>query len=64
MTASVFVNDVRVPERHRSLDPLTVKAIAGSFKDIGQQAPITFYWDDDTPVLIAGRHRLEAARSL
>ncbi len=68
MTTSVFVNDVRVPERHRSLDPDTVKSIAGSFKDIGQQTPITFYWDSatiaDTPVLIAGRHRLEAARSL
>lgn len=68
MTTSVFVNDVRVPERHRSLVPETVKSIADSFRDIGQQTPITFYWaddtDDDTPVLIAGRHRLEAARSL
>ena len=64
MTTSVFVNDVRVPERHRSLVPERVKSIAGSFEDIGQQMPITFYWDGDTPVLIAGRHRLEAARSL
>ncbi len=50
MTTSVFVDDVRVPERHRSLIPETVKSIAGSFKAIGQQTPITFYWDDDIRV--------------
>ena len=64
MTTSVSVNDVRVPERHRSLDPHTVKGLVDSFIKIGQKTPIDFYWDGNTPVLIAGRHRLEAARTL
>ena len=63
MTTSVFVNDVRVPEQHRSLITHTVKGIAGSFEDIGQQMPITFYWDDDTPVLIAGNYAAMLSRA-
>ena len=53
------------PNRLRVLRPEVVDAIASSFREIGQQQPIVLrpaesdgYW------LVAGKHRLEAARKL
>ena len=60
----VFTDTIRVPDGHRRIDLGVVEELAHSFQLHGQQNPISFYYDGDTPVLIAGRHRLEAARSL
>ncbi len=60
----LFVVDIRVPDDHREPNADTVNGLVKSFKEIGQRSPITIYEDDDGPVLIAGRNRLEAARRL
>jgi hypothetical protein len=61
----VFVDDVVVGEGRRPIDKLAVERLAESLKTIGLQTPISIWADDkDRPVLVAGRHRLEAARSL
>jgi ParB-like chromosome segregation protein Spo0J len=60
------VRRVKVGRDHRPIDPATVVAIAESMKLVGQIQPIVLYGYNEGRMhrLIAGRHRLEAARSL
>ena len=61
----VFVDSVIVGERHRTLDPEKVSALAESIKTLGLQQPISVYVDgNDAAYLVAGLHRLEAAKEL
>ena len=61
----VFIDDVKVGERHRQVDAAKVSGLAESMKALGLQQPISVYLEsDDTVLLVAGLHRLEAARSL
>lgn len=61
----VFVDSVIVGQRHRALDPTRVEALAESMDALGLQQPISVYMDGEDGVhLIAGLHRLEAARAL
>lgn len=67
---SLYPEFIFVPgDRLRAVDPEAVKRIAESFKEIGQQTPISVREDDDDPdsdrtILVAGLHRLEAAKLL
>ena len=64
-TGRVFVNAVQVGQRLRALDPKKIGLLADSMATIGLQQPISIWSPDlDTTVLVAGRHRLEAARKL
>ena len=61
----VFVESVVVGKRHRALEVNKVDSLAESMKAIGLQHPISVYVDsEDTAFLVAGHHRLEAARKL
>jgi hypothetical protein len=60
----VRIAEVKVPERHRPLQPDTVTAIIESIEQLGMHTPITVRLEGETPVLIVGRHRLEAIRTL
>ena len=57
----VALDDVVVGPRKRPLDAARVTALAGSIAELGLLQPIVV---TDTMGLIAGRHRLEAARRL
>ena len=71
---SIRVEDIEVGERHRALSSDAVARLAGSLKEIGLQQPITIRVVEEmvldgqltagVPFLVAGRHRLEAAKSL
>lgn len=61
----VYVDSVVVGPRHREADPEKVKSLAESMSALGLQQPIIAFLDDkDAAFLVAGLHRLEAARSL
>jgi hypothetical protein len=60
----LFVNEIEVPEGRRDLDSAAVKKLAASIKEVGLQHPITVRVKDDKYILVAGRHRLEAYRTL
>lgn len=71
---SIRVEDIQVGERHRALTEDAVGRLATSLKEIGLRQPVSIrvveemVVDGDltagVPVLVAGRHRLEAAKSL
>jgi hypothetical protein len=64
-TEQANVASVIVGQRLRPLVPEKVAALAESMKLIGLQNPISVYLDEeDQAHLVAGLHRLEAARSL
>ena len=60
----VRVDEVRVNERPRPIKEEFLGELAASMHKIGQQAPITVWSDDDQYHLVAGLHRLEAAKKL
>ena len=60
----VFVDDVVVPPRLRSLVQPKVEALAESIDAIGVQQPISVYVKDGAAVLVTGHHRLAAAKKL
>lgn len=60
-TVVVAVDDVAVGPRKRPLDGARVAALAGSMAEVGLLQPIVV---TDAMGLVAGRHRLEAARRL
>ena len=71
----VDVELVRIGARHRDFSPAAVERLAQSMKEIGLRQPITIrvvdnHVDPDgeitdgVSILVAGRHRLEAARQL
>ncbi len=71
---SIRVDDIEIGERHRALSDTDVQRLAGSMRDIGLCQPITIRIVDEmvldgqlcagVPILIAGAHRLAAAKSL
>lgn len=61
---NLSVDEVVVPDGRRDVNRETVKRIAASINQIGLQHPITVRSRGDRFILVAGRHRLEAARSL
>lgn len=73
-TIPICVDDIEIGERHRSLSADAVERLAGSLKEIGLRHPISIRIVDEmivdgeltsgVPVLVAGRHRLEAAKRL
>jgi ParB-like chromosome segregation protein Spo0J len=61
----VFTESVTVPERLRQLDEDAVARLADSMSEIGLQQPITVYAPNENEAeLVAGAHRLAAARRL
>jgi ParB/RepB/Spo0J family partition protein len=71
----VAVADVLVGERHRPIDEEAVQALMRSIAEIGLKTPISVRFLDEAvlpngtlaecvPLLVAGRHRLEAVRRL
>lgn len=74
ITCSIRVEDIQIGERHRALAEEAVQRLARSMQDIGLQQPITVRIVEEmmvdgqltagVPVLVAGGHRLSAAKSL
>jgi ParB/RepB/Spo0J family partition protein len=60
----VALVDIRVPDNVRELDPEHVKALAGSIELQGMLVPVVVRNDGDGFELVAGFHRVAAARSL
>jgi ParB-like chromosome segregation protein Spo0J len=59
------IADIYVPVKRRAtLKPETVKAIAESILELGQQTPIMVRRDGERLVLVEGLHRLEACKLL
>jgi ParB/RepB/Spo0J family partition protein len=56
--------DIRVPDNVRNLDPEHVKALAGSIGLQGMLVPVVVRNDGEGFELVAGFHRVAAARSL
>lgn len=73
-TISIHVDDIVIGERHRALSNDAVQRLAGSMRDIGLKQPISVRVVDEmelhgemtagVPVLVAGAHRLAAAKQL
>lgn len=61
----LYIADIEVGARKRKLDESKVQSLAESFTSIGQLQPITVSRGNyGTYRLIAGLHRLEAAKSI
>jgi ParB/RepB/Spo0J family partition protein len=60
----VALDDIRVPENVRALDDAHVQALAGSLKLQGMLVPVVVRDDGNGFELVAGFHRIAAARSL
>jgi ParB family chromosome partitioning protein len=61
----VFTDSVVIGPRHRPLESDRIEALAESIKELGLRQPISVFMDsDDSAHLIAGLHRLEAAKRL
>src|SRR5215210_2468006 len=60
----VTLGRIRVPENVRALDEAHVEALAGSIKLQGMLVPLVVREHDDGFELVAGFHRIAAARSL
>jgi ParB-like chromosome segregation protein Spo0J len=59
------IEDIYVPvKRRKTLDLVTVNAIAESMLEEGQRMPILVRRDGERLVLVEGLQRLEACRSL
>lgn len=71
---SLRVDDIEIGERHRTLSEDAVQRLATSMRDIGLMQPISVRVVDEmmvdgqmtagVPVLVAGAHRLAAAKEL
>ena len=57
----ININEIKINEGRRSVTPETVQGLTESIKEIGLMNPVTVTADH---VLVAGLHRLEAARQL
>jgi ParB-like chromosome segregation protein Spo0J len=60
----VALEQIRVPENVRALDDAHVQALAGSISLQGMLVPVVVRDDGDCFELVAGFHRIAAARSL
>ena len=59
------IASIYVPVKRRTtLKPETVRQIAESMLEVGQQVPIQVRRDGDRFVLVEGLHRLEACKAL
>jgi ParB-like chromosome segregation protein Spo0J len=59
------IANIYVPTKRRAtLKPETVKEIAESMLQVGQQTPVLVRQDGDRFVLVEGLHRLEACKAL
>jgi sulfiredoxin len=59
------IANIYVPVKRRAtLKPETVRQIAESMLEVGQQVPIQVRRDGDRFVLVEGLHRLEACKAL
>lgn len=58
--------DIEIGGARRQCDPAKVATLAESMKEIGMQTPISVWFtaDNEHVYLVAGRHRLEAAKLL
>jgi ParB family chromosome partitioning protein len=64
-TESLFIESIAIPAGRREIDLDMVKSLAASMEKIGLRTPITIRSNsDDMAILVAGAHRLEAAKSL
>lgn len=73
-TISIRVDGIHIGERHRTLSDDACERLVSSMKEIGLRQPISIRIVDSmvidgdvvdgVPVLVAGRHRLEAAKRL
>lgn len=73
-TISIRADDIELGERHRALSEDAVRRLAGSMKEIGLKQPISVRIVEEmfvdgqmcngVPVLVAGAHRLAAAKAL
>lgn len=64
MIFKILIDDIIVPEGRRALDHDEVAQLAESLRTLGQLHPILVRQDGQTLRLVAGNHRLAAARSL
>jgi ParB/RepB/Spo0J family partition protein len=60
----VALEQIRVPENVRALDEAHIEALAGSIALQGMLVPVVVRGDGDAFELVAGFHRIAAARSL
>lgn len=60
--ASVKIDDIIIGERAREVDADWVKTLATSFREGEMLNPVTLWRGEDGPVLVAGLHRIEAAK--
>ena len=61
----IAIEDVKIIGKHREVDPEKVKSLAASMAKIGLRTPITVRrTKKGTIALVAGVHRLEAAKTL
>lgn len=61
----VWLDALKIGQRYRALVPERVEALAESMDALGLQQPVTVYMDESETVhLVAGLHRVEAARKL
>lgn len=64
-TDSLYIELITIPDRHRPVDMEAVKVLAASMEKIGLRTPITIRSPNESECyLVAGRHRLEAAKLL
>lgn len=62
---SIMIDDIDLPARLRAVDGARAASLAESMKALGLQQPITVWPEPDGPfILVAGAHRLAAAKSL
>jgi len=64
MAARAEIASIVVGERLRALDMAAVETLAESIDAMGLRTPITLRRDGDALLLVAGAHRLEAAKRL
>jgi DNA modification methylase len=57
----MLIKDIKIGETRRKVDPIKVKELAGSIKEIGLLNPVTVTENSN---LIAGAHRIEAFKLL
>ena len=62
---TLYLDTLIVPAGLRTLNEDAVVGLMKSFQEIGMQTPVTYYDNEnDDAVLVAGVHRVEAAKRL
>jgi ParB-like chromosome segregation protein Spo0J len=63
-TVLVEIKKILVGKERRAINPRKVDAIAKSIREIGLRTPLSVYHKKKEVILVAGRHRLEAMKSV